>query len=150
MQQRTLARDGSLNELGPAGAASRETGGAAGSSGGAAKRQALPEVTPKTMLSLQAYLGALHEFALIDYSSRKLYRVTTFDPRVAFLYALHSKGNSSLGIRGDSDMQARSGVAADADPRAWTTGDLSSCFNAVFKHAVDAKKAEKILFRMWG
>jgi hypothetical protein len=57
VQQRTLARDGSLNELGPAGAASRETGGAAGSSGGAAKRQALPEVTPKTMLSLQAYLG---------------------------------------------------------------------------------------------
>jgi len=141
VQQRTLGRDGSLNELEPAGAASRETGGAAGASGGAAKRQALPEVTPKTMLSLPAYLGTLFEFACICYSSRKLYRVTTFDVRVAFLYALHSKGNSSLGIRGDADMHARSGVAADGDPRAWDTGGLTACFNAVFKRAVDAKKA---------
>jgi len=141
VQQRTLTRGGSLNELGPAGAGSRETGGAAGSSRGAAKRQELPEVSPKTMLSLQAYLGALYEWALIDYLSRKLYRVTTFDPRVAFLYALHSKGNSSLGIRGDADMQGRSGIAADGDPRAWTAGGLSSCFNAVFKHSVEAKKA---------
>ncbi len=126
--QRTLARDGSLNELAPVVPGSREAGCAAGASGGAIKKKArepsVPAVTPKTMLSLEAYLGAVYEFALIDYSSGKLYRVTTFDARIAFLYALHSKGNSALGIPGDSDMVGRSGVAVDADPQAWRNGGL--------------------------
>ncbi len=143
--QSTLSRDGPSNELWMTCADSEKSGvatcAASKKPGASAKvkgrEEAVPVVTPKTMLTVLAYLGAIYEWVLIDYTSAKLYRDTTFDARVAFLYALHSKGNPGLGIPGDSDMQGKCGVTVDGDPVTWQRGGLLSCLSAVFKQPTD-------------
>ena len=95
-------------------------------------------VTPKSMMTKMAYLGAIWELAILSYFSATLYRVTAFDTRIAFLYALHSKGNQKLGIPGDADM---GGGRAEADPQSWSKGGLLSCLEAVFVRPADAKRA---------
>jgi hypothetical protein len=131
-----MGQGGAAKKKGVAAPAGAKTGG--NRSNKQSWTPATVPVTPKSMMTKVAYLGAIWELALLSYCSATLYRVTTFDARIAFLYALHSKGNQKLGIPGDADM---GGGHGEADPQSWTKGGLLSCLEAVFVRPADAKRA---------